>query len=86
MYNKFQILASGDLYLRPETCSESKIWHVCSYLRHKQKLFSRLNDFMTCSERFNTQSEGVHISALEHCRKIKFTIYYECSPDTHIHK
>ena len=30
---------------------------------------------MTCSECFNTQSEGVHISALEHRRKIKFSIY-----------
>ena len=32
-----------------------------------------------CSEAlyqsFDIQSEGVHISALEHCRKIKFSIY-----------
>ena len=33
--------------------------HDCFYLRHKQKLLilSRLNDFMTCSARFNIQSE-----------------------------
>ena len=36
---------------------------------------SRLDDFITCSGRFNVQSEGVHISALEHCRKIKISIY-----------
>ena len=35
------------------------MWHDCFYLRHKQKLLklSRLNDFMTCSARFNIQSE-----------------------------
>ena len=33
---------------------------ACSFLRHKYKLFilSRLSDFITCSERFNIQSEG----------------------------
>ena len=36
----------------------------------------RLSDFMTFSVCFNIQSEGVHISALEHCWKIKFSIYY----------
>ena len=53
------------------------IWHVCFYSRHKQKLLIllRLNDFMTCSMHFNIQSEGVLISALEHCRKIEFSIY-----------
>ena len=30
---------------------------------------------MTCSEPFHIQSEGVHISALEHYRKIKFSTY-----------
>ena len=35
---------------------------------------SCLSDFMICSERFNIQSEG-SISHLEHCRKIKCSIY-----------
>ena len=30
---------------------------------------------MTCSAHFNIQSEGVHISALEHCKNIKFSVY-----------
>ena len=48
------------LYDRFETCKEGIIWHFCSYLRHKQTylILSRLNDFMTCSVRFNIQSEG----------------------------
>ena len=42
--------------------------------KHKLLILSRLSDFMTCSERFNIQS-GVHISALEHCSKIKLSTY-----------
>ena len=30
---------------------------------------------MTCIARFNIQSEGVYITAMEHCRKIIFGIY-----------
>ena len=43
-----------------EKCCEGTIRHVCSYSRHKHKLFilSHLSDFMTCSERFNIQREG----------------------------
>ena len=52
-------VGSGALYPRFVTCLEYIIWHGCSYLRHKHKLLmlSRLSDFMTCSARFNTQSE-----------------------------
>ena len=44
------------------------IRHICSYLENKHKLsiLPRLDEFMTCSELF---------SVLEHCRKIKFSIY-----------
>ena len=65
---------SGALYLRFEKCYEGKIRHVCSYSRHKHKLFIllHLSDFMTCSERFNIQREGSIISALEQYRKMKF--------------
>ena len=43
--------------------------------KDKQKLLIllQLNDFMTCI--FNIQSEWLNISALEHCRKLKFSIY-----------
>ena len=60
MYNKFQFLGPGALYLRFETCLEYIIRQVCSYLRHKHKLLilSGLNDFMTCSAHFYIQSEG----------------------------
>ena len=60
MYSKFQFLGLGTLYLRFETCLECIIRHICSYLRHKQKLVILLclGDFMTCSARFNIQSEG----------------------------
>ena len=45
--------------------------------KDKQKLLIllQLNDFMTCSTHFNIQSEWLNISALEHCRKLKFSIY-----------
>ena len=33
-----------------------------------------LSDIMTCSDHFNIYSERVPISALEHCRKIKFSV------------
>ena len=54
-------------------------------IKHKHKLLilSHLIDFMTCSACFNIESEGVHISALEDCRMIKFSI---CSSDIHMHK
>ena len=60
MYIKFQFFGSGALYLRFKMCEEEIIWHVCSYLRHKQNLLilSHLSDFMTCTERFNIFSEG----------------------------
>ena len=38
-------------------------------------ILSCLSDFKTCNARFNVQSKGVHISASEHCRKIKFSKY-----------
>ena len=36
-----------------------------------------LSDFVTCRKRFNNQSGGGagYISALEHCRKMKFRTY-----------
>ena len=54
-----QFLGSGALYLRFETCLEYIIRQVCSYLRDKYKflILSHLNAFMTCSTRFNIQSE-----------------------------
>ena len=74
----FLLLGLGSLYLRFETCLECIILHVCSYLRNKHKLLvlSCLSYFMTCSKRFNIQSE-VHtcISALEQRGKTKFSIY-----------
>ena len=37
----------------------------------------RLSDFVTCRKRYYSQSGGggVYISALEHCRKMKFRTY-----------
>ena len=35
----------------------------------------RLSDFVTCTERYYNQSGGAYISALEHCRKMKFRTY-----------
>ena len=54
MYIKFQFLSSGVPYLEPFWVGI--IWHFC----YKQKLLilSCLNNFMTCSARFNIQSEG----------------------------
>ena len=56
MYIKFQLFCSGALYLRSETCLECIIRHICS--KHKLLILSCLSDFMTCSVRFNIQSEG----------------------------
>ena len=66
-------------------CKEGIFWHVCFYLRHKHKLLilSRLSCFMTCSERFNIQSEG---SIFQVWNMWKDKIWYKCSLDTHIHK
>ena len=35
----------------------------------------RMIDFVTCRKRYYNQSSGVYISALEHCRKMKFRRY-----------
>ena len=35
----------------------------------------RLSDFVTCIKRYYNQGRGVYISALEHCRKMKFSTY-----------
>ena len=35
----------------------------------------RLSDFLTCRKRYYDQSRGVCISALKHCRKMKFRTY-----------
>ena len=34
-----------------------------------------LSDFVTCTKRYYNQSQEVYISALEHCRKMKFSTY-----------
>ena len=69
MYIKFQFLGSGALYLKLETCDEGINWHVYSIKGLKEILIlSCLNDFMTCSGRFNIQSEG-SISQL--CNKVE---------------
>ena len=56
-------------------CNKGIIWHDCSYLRHKHKLsiLSCMSDFRTCCERLIFVR--IQILALDHCRKIKFSIY-----------
>ena len=74
---------SGALYLRFEECYEGKIRHVCSYSRHKHKLFilSQLSDFMTCSERFNIWRERDAYLSFETLQEDK--IKNNPSSDTH---
>ena len=46
----------------------------CLFLIKAYTKIINIVTLMTCITCFNIQSEGVHISALEHCRKIKFSI------------
>ena len=43
----------------------------------------RLSDFVTCRKRYYNQSRGIDISALEHCRMMKFRTYLPSDTSKH---
>ena len=59
-----------------------KIARKSSIVVFVRSSFLSSSDFVTC-QTFQYSEQGVYISALEHCRKIKLSIL--CSSDTHIH-
>ena len=67
-----RLFISASKHCRKMNCR--KIWNTHSSNTSKQNLLILLclSDFMTCRKHFNVQSEGVDISALEHCRNMKF--------------
>ena len=72
------VMVNTDDRRRMQTTEDGQcqgVWHKLPTGELKILILSCLNDFITCSGCFNIQSGGVHISALEHCRKIKFSIY-----------
>ena len=82
---RFYILSRGLYISASKHCRKMKFrTHIHLTSKENVLILSHLSDFMTCSERFNIQSERA-ISQLEHCRKIKFSTCI-CSSDTHIHK
>ena len=49
-------------------------YFLIAYVNTIYKILRRLDDFVTCSSRFNIQSEGSNLS-FKHYWKIKFSIY-----------
>ena len=45
------------------------------YIQQTQTVNNVTRGFVTCRKRYYYQSRGVYISALEHCRKMKFRTY-----------